>query len=101
MSAFVANHFARSTSRTTNPEINVEVATTAKFTVANLEGDGHLVIGMKLLVKAFARVCLQLNVVRGSNGEQATKGGVEESKDKHDCCCLALCLRTESLQRQQ
>lgn len=47
----------------TYPEVDLDVAATAKLLVANLEGNGHLVIGVECLVEAFARVRSQLNVV--------------------------------------
>lgn len=56
------------------PEINVQIAGTAKLPVADLEGDGHLVVGVQLLVEALSRVRLEQDVVRGGNaskGQQA------------------------------
>lgn len=38
------------------PEINLEIAAASKLSVAHLEGHRHLVIGMELLVEAFATV---------------------------------------------
>jgi hypothetical protein len=49
----------------THPEVNVQVSATAKLAVADLEGDGHLVVGVQLLVEAFARVGSELDVVGG------------------------------------
>jgi hypothetical protein len=38
----------------THVEVNVEVATATKLSVAHLECDSHLVIAMQLFVEAFA-----------------------------------------------
>jgi hypothetical protein len=51
-----------------------------------LEGDGHSVIRVQLLVEAFARVCLQLDVVCRADGKETAKCGIEESEDEHVCC---------------
>jgi hypothetical protein len=53
------------------PKINVQVPTTSKFAIANLESHGHLVVGMELFVEAFFRVRLELDVVCGG---KANKG---------------------------
>lgn len=59
----------------THPEVNVQVAATAKFAVADLEGHGHLVVGMELLVEAFARVGLELDVVGRGEADEIAEGG--------------------------
>jgi hypothetical protein len=46
------------------PEINVQISTPTKLPVPNLESDGHLVVCVKLLMEAFSRVRLELDVVR-------------------------------------
>lgn len=51
--------------RLTHPKVNLEVPAATKFSVADLEGDGHLVVLVQRLVEAFAHVGLHLNVVRG------------------------------------
>lgn len=48
---------------TTYPEVQIQVSTTTKLAVADLEGDGHPVVGVQHLVEALARVRLQLHVV--------------------------------------
>jgi hypothetical protein len=53
----------RFSSDTSYPKINVQISTPTKLPVTNLESDGHLVVGVKLLVEAFSRVRLELNVV--------------------------------------
>lgn len=62
------------------PEVNFEVAASAKFAVADLEGDSHLVVRMEEFVKAFARMCLELDVV-GDARTQQCRNGNEYSKD--------------------
>lgn len=47
----------------TYPEVDLDVTTAAEFPVADLESNGHLVIGVEGLVEAFARVSPQLDVV--------------------------------------
>lgn len=39
------------------PEVNVEVASTAKLAVANLERHGHLIIAVQVLVEALSAMC--------------------------------------------
>jgi hypothetical protein len=70
----------------TYPEVNIEVSTATKLAIADLEGDGHSVIRVQFLVEAFARVCLQLDVVCRTDGKETAKGGIEESEDEHVCC---------------
>lgn len=53
------------------PEVDVEVAGAAELAVADLEGDGHLVVAVQLLVEALAAVGGQLDVVGGGGPQQA------------------------------
>lgn len=55
----------------TYPEVNVEVSGAAELPVANLEGHGHLVIAAELLVKTFAAVGRELDVVTKHGREEA------------------------------
>ena len=66
------------------PEVNIEVSSTPKLPIANLEGHRHLVIFAQGLVEAFAAVGGQANVV-GAGGleqscasEEQPPGGGEE-----------------------
>ena len=65
----------------TYPEVNVEVASTAKLAVANLVGDSHLVVTVKLLEEALAAVGGQLDVV-GSDGLDERGGGGQQAIEK-------------------
>lgn len=47
----------------TYPEVELDVATAAKFAVSNLKGNRHSVIGMKEFVKTFAGMSAKLDVV--------------------------------------
>lgn len=47
----------------THPKVNLQVATAAKFSVADLKGHGHLVVLVEGFVEAFALVGLHLDVV--------------------------------------
>jgi hypothetical protein len=58
----------------TDPEIDLQVSAPAKLSVADLEGDRHLVVLVQLLVEAFSRVRLHLDVVGGRQPEQAARG---------------------------
>jgi hypothetical protein len=57
-----------------HPEINIQVSTPSKFPVADLEGDGHLVVGVQLFVEAFSRVCFELDVVCGGEAKKCQRG---------------------------
>ena len=67
------------------PEVDVKVSTATKLAVADLEGDGHPVVGVKHFVETLARVSPQLHVVRksehnaGQQHQQRVEGG------RHDC----------------
>ena len=45
------------------PKVNFKVTTSSKFAVTDLEGDSHFIVRMQEFVKAFSRMCLELNVV--------------------------------------
>jgi hypothetical protein len=44
--------------------LQIQVPASSKFAVADLEGDGHPVVGVQHLVEALARVRSELDVVR-------------------------------------
>jgi hypothetical protein len=48
----------------TYPEVQIQVSTSSKLPIADLEGDGHPVVGVQHLVETLARVGSQLHVVR-------------------------------------
>jgi hypothetical protein len=52
------------------PEVDVQIAGTAKLAVTNLKGDGHFVVGVQLLVEAFSRMCLEQDIVRRSDARE-------------------------------
>lgn len=56
------------------PEINLQVSASTKLPVADLEGDGHLIVRVQLFVEAFPRVRFHLDVVGGGKAQQATEG---------------------------
>ena len=56
------------------PEINVEIASTAKLAVANLERHSHNVILVQFLVETFASVGRQDDVVSGNDLESRPCG---------------------------
>jgi hypothetical protein len=86
--------------RKTYPEVNIEVSTATKLAIADLEGDGHSVIRVQLLVEAFARVCLQLDVVCRADGKETAKCGIEESEDEHVCCLWRIVVHKGGMERQ-
>lgn len=59
------------------PEVNIEVACATELAIANLEGDGHLVVPTQGLVEAFESVGGEDDVVRRHSLEG--HGGCEES----------------------
>lgn len=65
----------------THPKVNFQIAAAAKFPVADLEGNCHLVVLMQRLVEAFALVGLHLDVVGGGQREEAARRG-ENSKGR-------------------
>ena len=69
----------------THPEVHIQVSASSKFPVADLEGDGHPVVGVQHFVEALARVSSQLHVVRHGehNAGQQHQQGVECGH--HDC----------------
>lgn len=62
---------------TTYPEINVQIPTASKLSVAHLEGDGHQVVLVQVLVEAFSRVRLELDGVCGRGGDPPQCGDQE------------------------
>lgn len=64
------------------PEVNVEVAGAAKLAVADLEGDGHLVAAVEVLVEALAAVGGELDVVGGGGAQQ------HAGRQQQTGCCL-------------
>lgn len=79
----------------THPEVDIEVAGLLELSVSNLEGDGHSVILVKLLVEALAAVCCELDVVGDGAGEEATQredGGethfeyIKATRARLECC---------------
>lgn len=62
------------------PEINVQVPTTPKLSVADLECHRHLVIFVQLFVKALARMRFHLDVVGIAGREE----GGEDQKQARD-----------------
>jgi hypothetical protein len=50
--------------KSTYPEVQIQVSTASKLPVADLEGDGHPVVGVQHLMETLARVGSQLHVVR-------------------------------------
>ena len=69
----------------TYPEVQVQVSTSTKLPVADLEGDGHPVVGVQHFVETFARMSPQLHVVRKGehNAGQQDQQRVEDGR--HDC----------------
>ena len=65
----------------THPEVHIKVSSLLKFSVADLEGDGHSIILVKLLVEALAAVGSKLDVVGKGAGEKATQG--EKRRETH------------------
>ena len=56
------------------PEINIEIPSTSKLPIANLEGHRHLVILAQRLVEAFAAVSGQADVVGARDLEKSCAG---------------------------
>lgn len=65
----------------THPEVHIEVSCLLELSVADLEGDGHSIILVKLLVEALAAVGSKLYVVGEGAGEKATQG--EKRREMH------------------
>lgn len=74
----------------TYPEIDIQVAGAAEFTIADLERDRHFVILAQVLVEALEIVRGQGNVVGGGDIEGDGRG--EERPryrdDLHRCGCM-------------
>ena len=58
----------------TYPEINVQIPRPAEFAIRNLEGDGHLVVLVKLLMETLSRVRAHLDVVGKGEGAEEEEG---------------------------
>lgn len=82
-------------SRRPYPEVDVEVARTAEFPVSDLEGNGHLIIAMEVLMKALPAVGWQLNVVgrdrleKPSCKQQRAGNRREEHGQGRRGCCVS------------
>ena len=69
------------------PEVNIEVTSTPKLPIADLERHRHLVILAQRLVEAFAAVGGQADVVRARSlqqsraGEEQPPSGGKEHRD--------------------
>lgn len=75
----------------THPEVNLQVAAAAKLAVADLEGDGHLVVLVQGFVEAFALVSLHLDVVgRGIRQQAARRSEHGEGRKQHGGNCRRL-----------
>lgn len=59
------------------PEINLQIPTTPKLPIANLEADSHQIILVQVLVEAFSRVSLELDGVCGHGGDPPQRGDQE------------------------
>ena len=69
--------------RDTYEEIDVEVAAAAKLTVRDLEGYGHFVVFVQLLMEALARVGAHLDVVREGGAEGGEEDAGREGREEH------------------
>ena len=77
----------------THPEIDLEIPTASKLSVADLECDSHLVVLVQRLVEAFTLVGLHLDVVCRYEGEEAARRSEDcERLEQHDssvvCCSV-------------
>lgn len=71
----------------THPEVNVQVAVPAEFSITDLERDRHLVVLVELFVKAFFRVGLHLDIVGCGEAKQASYGGKDRRlREQHREC---------------
>lgn len=84
-----AEHFLREGSY---EKVDVQVAASTKLPVADLEGDGHLVIFMQLLVEAFSRVSSELDVVGLGDGEE----GEDREEEAEERCHRGQCVGARS-----
>jgi hypothetical protein len=73
----------------THPEVHIQVSTSSKFPVADLEGDGHPVIGVQHFVEALARVSSQLHVVRKAEHNAGQQHQQRVERGRHDCVVAA------------
>ena len=69
----------------TYPEVQVQVSTSTKLPVANLEGDGHPVVGVQHFVEALARVSPKLHVVRECEHNAGKQHQQRIEDGRHDC----------------
>lgn len=67
----------------TYKEVDIKIATATKFSVANLEGDRHLVILVQRLVEAFSRMGAELDVVRVGDCKERERGEEEPENRCH------------------
>ena len=76
---------------TTHPEINLQIPAPAELPVSDLKCDRHLVPLVQVLVEAFSRMRIQLDVVGPGQGdeEDEEEGGKEAGggarSESHDC----------------
>jgi hypothetical protein len=73
------------TSGPTYPEVQIQVATSSKLAVADLEGDGHPVVGVQHLVEALARVRSELDVVRIAENHTGQEYQQRTEEARHVC----------------
>jgi hypothetical protein len=69
----------------TYPEVHVQVSASSKFPVADLESDGHPVVGVQHFVEALARVSPQLHVVRKAEHNAGQQHQQRVERGRHDC----------------
>ncbi len=63
------------------PKIDVKVAGLLELSVTDLEGDGHFIIFMQLLVETLAAMRLELDVVGERAGDKSADG--EDGREAH------------------
>lgn len=75
------------------PEVNLQVPTAPEFPIADLKGDGHLVVLVQGLVETLALVGLHLDAVRRNKGQQAARySECRERREQHACDCRGCAL---------
>jgi len=57
-----------------NPEVNLQVSSTSKLSIAHLKRNRHLVIAVKLFMEAFSTMSAELNIVSHDSTEHRTQG---------------------------
>lgn len=70
-------------SLSTHPKVDIQIPTSSKFSIADLERDGHAIVLMEILVEALSGVGPQLNVVRIAEGEQRQHRNQNAEKERH------------------